>query len=116
MLHENNSIETNMKHIKLKFSLSVIIALLLGIVSGYCIGYFPMKREVKDYEYSFEYYRDKYLNECEIYDDIMRVACHQEMNDYSKLYYIRSTYSQPGRWEEIQQAIKLKKSIERNKE
>lgn len=105
-----------MKNVKAKLFLTAISSLLIGLIGGYSIGYFPMKKEVKNYEYNFEYYRDKYLKECEIYDDIIHVACHQEMNDYSKLYYIRRTYSRPGRWEEIQQAIKLKKSIERNKE
>ena len=95
--------------------MTAISSLLIGLIGGYCIGYFPMKKEVKKYEYNFEYYRDKYLNECEIYDNIIRVASRQQLDDNSKLYYIRSTYIQSGRSQEIDRAIKLKKSIERNK-
>lgn len=102
-----------MKH---KVVVVPILTLVVGFISGYCIGYFPMKKEVEHYEYNFEHYRDKYLNECEIYDNIIHVASHQQMDDYSKLYYIRSTYTQPGRYQEIERAIKLKKSLERNKE
>lgn len=104
-----------MKHLKTKFGLTIISSLLIGLIGGYCIGYFPMKKEVDNYEYNFEYYRDKYLDECEIYDNIIHVACHQQLDDYSKLYYIRSTYTQPGRSQEIERAVMLKKSIERNK-
>lgn len=98
-------------------NLAIILAtLVVGLVGGYCIGYFPINKDVEHYKYNFEYYRDKYLKECEIYKDIIHVACHKQMDDYSKLYYIRSTYTQFGRSEEIESAIRLKKSIERNKD
>ena len=41
------------------------------------------------------------------YDKIIEVASNQQFDDYSKLYYIRSTYTQPGRWHEIDKALKL---------
>lgn len=104
-----------MKNVKAKLIITAISSLLIGLIGGYCIGYFPMKKEVKKYEYNFEYYRDKYLNECEIYDNIIRITSRQQLDDYSKLYYIRSTYTQPGRSQDIDRAIQLKKSIERNK-
>lgn len=105
-----------MKYIKTKFAIAVIASLAIGLACGYCICFFPMQKEIKNYENNFEYYRDKYLNECEIYDKIIEVASNQQFDDYSKLYYIRSTYTQPGRWHEIDKALKLKKSLERNKE
>lgn len=101
---------------KQKFLITLVATLVLGFVCGYCIGYFPTHKEVEHYEYNFEFYRDKYLKECEVYKDIIHVACDQQMDDYSKLYYIRSTYTQFGRSEEIERAIRLKKSIERNKD
>ena len=101
---------------KQRYFVTIMATLVIGLVGGYCIGYFPTHKDVEQYKYGFEYYRDKYLKECEIYQDIIHVACHMQMDDYSKLYYIRSTYSQIGRSSEIERAIKLKKSIERNKE
>lgn len=74
-----------------------------------------MKMEVENYEYNYENYRDKCLNEFEVYDNSIQVACHQVIDDYSKLYYICSTYTQPGRTQEIERDVKLKESIERNK-
>ena len=105
-----------MEHSKLSFALTVIISLTIGFASGYCIGFFPIQKESEIYQHNFEYYRDKYLTKCEIYEKIIHVACHQQIDDFFKLYYIRSTYTQVGRSQEIEQAIKLKKSLERNKE
>lgn len=47
-----------MKNVKAKLIITAISSLLIGLIGGYCIGYFPMKKEVKKYEYNFEYYRD----------------------------------------------------------
>lgn len=105
-----------MKHLKLSFALAIIVSLTIGFVGGYCIGFFPTQKKAELYQHNFEYYRNKYLNECEIYERIIDVASHQQIDDYSKLYYIRSTYVQAGRSQEIEQAIRLKKSLERNKE
>ena len=102
-----------MEHSKLSFALTVIISLTIGFASGYCIGFFPIQKESEIYQHNFEYYRDKYLNECEIYEKIIDVASRQQIDDFSKLYYIRSTYLKAGRSQEIEEAIRLKKSLER---
>ena len=103
-----------MKHPKLFITIAVLISLAVGLVSGFCIGYYPRQQEINHYKCNFEYYRDKYLNECEIYEKIINIASNQQLDDYSKLYIIRSTYVQTGRSQEIENAIKLKKSLERN--
>lgn len=99
-----------------KYFATIMATLVVGLVGGYYVGYLPTHKDVEQYKYNFEYYRDKYLKECEIYKDIIHVAGNKQIDDYSKLYYIRSTYTQFGRSEEIERAIRLKKSIERNKE
>lgn len=103
-----------MKHVKLDIFLSAFFSLLLGAIGGYYIGYFPMKKEVEYREQCFEYYRDKYLDECEKYEKIMQIASSQQLDDDTKLIFIRATYT-PKRLDEINKAIKLKKSLERNK-
>jgi len=103
-----------MEHPKLFIIIAVLISLAVGLASVFCLGYYPRQQEINHYECNFEYYRDKYLNECEIYEKIINVASNQQLDDSSKLYIIRSTYVQSGRSQEIENAIKLKKSLERN--
>lgn len=101
---------------------TILISLVIGFIIGGCLGYIPTKIDNRKLEKSVEYnkdnfiyYRDKYLDECEMYYRIIQVACNPQINDYSALYYIRSTYT-PYRLQEIDNAIKYKKAIERNKE
>ena len=104
-----------MKLSKQKYFISLVATLVFGLVGGYCIGYSLTHKEVENIEYNYKHYRDKYLQECEIYNEIINLACNQNIDDHSKLYYIRSTIFQGNRMEEIKKAIKQKKSIERNK-
>lgn len=91
-----------------------LLVFLFGVVSGWCIGYFPTQEEYETKEYSFIYYRNKYLKECEMYNYIQNVACDQTISDAYKLYLIRSTYTKDDHFRDIESALKLKRSLERN--
>lgn len=108
-------INLNMKEMSLrKIVVSMSLTFIAGLAFGWCIGYFPVKEDMESKEYSFKYYRDKYLKECEMYDYIQKVACDQTINDAYKLYLIRSTYTKDDHFRDIESALKLKRSLERN--
>lgn len=107
--------EGKVKRVKTATIVSSIIFLVLGLGIGYCLSYFPMQKKYEDKDYSFKYYRDKYLDQCELYEDILDIAGSQSMNDYQKLYLIRSTYN-IDRMHELNGAKELKRKLERNKD
>lgn len=97
-----------------KIVVAMSLAFIAGLAFGWCIGYFPIKEDMEATKYSFKYYRDKYLKECEMYDYIMKVSSNKTISDADKLYLIRSTYIQNGHIDEIRRALNLKRSLERN--
>ena len=97
-----------------KFMMGFLI-FVLGVVLGWCVGYFPIQKQYEEKDFNFIYYRDKYVKEGEIYDYIQNVACDQTISDAYKLYLIRSTYTQDNHSQDINSALKLKRSLERRK-
>ena len=49
-----------------------------------------------------------------MYNYIQNVACDQTISDAYKLYLIRSTYTKDDHFRDIESALKLKRSLERN--
>lgn len=92
------------------------IVSLFAIILSFHLGGSLQKKDTFFYRNKYIYYRDKYISECELYLKIIQLCEDGDMEDESKIRIIKGTYVIGSRMRDIDDAIKLKKSLERNKD
>ena len=103
-----------MKKLKCKKLFPSVFILIIGICFGYFASYIPFHKKIKNAESSIEYYRNRYLDECLLHLRVLDISCDKSLNDYDRLYLIRSSITKGTHLMEIENAERIKKQIERN--